>query len=94
MPGDTAPGWNANSLADIWRLVIASKKVSSRTLIAGATTDRVLRKQRSPGSETRYEAVASSEFQRMIFSLGAFFVAIQTCSGEKAGQHRRWVLTG
>lgn len=39
-------------------------------------------------------AVASSEFQRMIFSVGAFFVTIQVCSGPRAGRLRKIAIAG
>ncbi len=39
-------------------------------------------------------SVASSEFQRMIFSVGAYFAAVQVCSGERAEKMRRISLSG
>lgn len=39
-------------------------------------------------------AVASSEFQRMVFSVGAYFVVVQVCSGEYSQKLRKIVLVG
>lgn len=39
-------------------------------------------------------AVASSEFQRMIFSVGAFFIAVQVCSGTDSVRFKKMVLSG
>src|SRR3989338_5450227 len=37
-------------------------------------------------------ATAASEFQRMIFSLGAYFAAVQCLAGPDAGKKRRWAV--
>lgn len=39
-------------------------------------------------------SVAASELQRMVFSVGAFWVAVQVCSGPEGETYRKWVLTG
>ncbi len=39
-------------------------------------------------------ATAASEFQRMIFSVGAFFVAVQTLSGIAAEKKKVWAVSG
>ena len=39
-------------------------------------------------------ATAASEFQRMIFSVGAFFAAAQCLSGAEAEKKRRWTVAG
>lgn len=39
-------------------------------------------------------ATAASEFQRMIFSLGAYFAAVQCLSGSQADKKRLWAVAG
>lgn len=39
-------------------------------------------------------ATAASEFQRMIFSLGAYFAAVQCLAGPEADKKRRWAAAG
>lgn len=41
-----------------------------------------------------HRAVAQSELERMIFSVGAFAAAVQVCSGERGWVHRRLVFWG
>ena len=43
---------------------------------------------------SRNPATAASEFQRMIFSLGAYFAAVQCLAGPDAGKKRRWAAAG
>ncbi len=41
-----------------------------------------------------HRPVAQSEFERMVFSVGAFAVAVQVCSGERGPLFRAWVCGG
>ena len=43
---------------------------------------------------SRNPAVASSEFQRMVFSVGAYLAATQACSGPRSADFKRAVLRG